>query len=213
MIIAIDGPAGSGKSTIAKELAKRLGFTYIDTGAMFRAITFYALEHGIGTEEELIPSLLSMQLKSIDDGIELNGKKLIEELRSKDVDAHVSYFSTMASVRQWLKEVQQEQGRKQDVVMDGRDIGTAIFPQAEVKVFLTASPEERARRRYTQRADGMSYEEVLEDIKRRDHIDSTREIAPLSMAEDAFLLDSSNLCVDEVLSRIERLIHNVTPLR
>ena len=97
--------------------------------------------------------------------------------------------------------------------MDGRDIGTAIFPQAEVKVFLTASPEERARRRYTQRADGMSYEEVLEDIKRRDHIDSTREIAPLFMAEDAFLLDSSNLCVDEVLSRIERLIHNVTPLR
>lgn len=209
MIIAIDGPAGSGKSTIAKELAQKLGFIYIDTGAMFRAVTFYALEHGLGTEEELMPSLSTMQLKSIDGGVELNGRVLKDELRTQDIDAHVSYFSTMGSVREWLKSVQQEEGRTQNVVMDGRDIGTAIFPDAEVKIFLTASPEERARRRYNQRPGDMSYDEILEDIRRRDQIDSTREIAPLCMAEDAYLLDSSNLCIDEVITNIERYIHHV----
>ncbi len=210
MIIAIDGPAASGKSTVAKELAQRLGYLYIDSGAMFRAVTHYALEQGLSNEAALKPELEKLHLKSIPGGIEIDGKKLYDELRSKEVDLNVSYYSAMASLRECLKNIQRQEALCHDVIMDGRDIGTAVFPQAEIKIFLSASPEERARRRYSQRNNSLSYEEILKDIKRRDKIDSTRDIAPLKQAKDAIYIDTSTLSLEEVLNKIEGIINNVS---
>ncbi len=210
MIVAIDGPAASGKSTVAKALAKRLGFNYIDTGAMFRGLTYWALEKGLEREEDLLPLLPSLKISSLEGGLEIDGRKLYQELRSKEVDERVSYYSAMASVRQRLLELQREEAGRSSTVMDGRDIGTAVFPHAEVKVFLTASPEERARRRYLQRSNKMSYDDILLDIKRRDTIDSTRDLAPLVMAQDALLIDSTNMELEEVLERVEAIIRDVS---
>lgn len=210
MIVAIDGPAASGKSTVARSLASRLGFMYIDSGAMFRAITYWALEKNLLTEEELAPWLEELKLSSLKGGIRINGRDFYEELRSKKVDEKVSYYSTMALVREKLLGIQRQEGERGDTVMDGRDIGTAVFPKADVKIFLTASPEERARRRYLQRSNKMSYEAILEDIKRRDEIDSTREIAPLKMAEDAIFLDTTTMDLEEVLDRVEAIIRDVS---
>lgn len=210
MIVAIDGPAASGKSTVAKEVASRLGYTYIDSGAMFRALTYWALEEGLKTEDELKGHLKNLKLKSIEDGIELNGRKLYQELRGKEVDEEVSYYSAMASVRKRLKEIQIEESLSQNVVMDGRDIGTCVFPQAEVKVFLTATAEERAKRRFLQRSNSMEYEEILEEILRRDAYDSSRKIAPLVQAEDALLLDTSHMSLEEVFDRVEEIIRDVS---
>lgn len=210
MIVAIDGPAASGKSTVARSLASRLGFMYIDSGAMFRAITYWALEKNLLTEEELAPWLEELKLSSLKGGIRINGRDFYEELRSKKVDEKVSYYSTMALVREKLLEIQRQEGKRGNTVMDGRDIGTAVFPKADVKIFLTASPEERARRRYLQRSNKMSYEAILEDIKRRDEIDSTRKIAPLKMAEDAIFLDTTTMDLEEVLDRVEAIIRDVS---
>lgn len=210
MIVAIDGPAASGKSTVAQEVARRLNFTYIDSGAMFRALTFWAINQGLEKEEDILPLLESLTIKSLDGGIQLNGRELYQELRTKEVDERVSYYSAMASIRSKLKEVQRQEAEEANVIMDGRDIGSCVFPQAQVKIFLTASAEERARRRYLQRSNNMSYDEILEDIRRRDAYDSSREIAPLVMAEDARLLDSSNLSLEEVIDRVEEIIRNVS---
>ncbi|HZK10216.1 MAG TPA: (d)CMP kinase [Clostridia bacterium] len=210
MIIAIDGPAASGKSSVAKELAKRLGYLYIDTGAMFRAVTFYALEQGLDEEDQLKTRLDKLHLKSIPGGIEIDGRKLYDELRSKDVDLNVSYYSTMASIRSFLKDIQRQEARRHNVIMDGRDIGTAVFPQAQVKIFLSASAEKRAERRFKQRSNSLSYAQILEDIKRRDKIDSSRNVAPLKQAKDAIFIDSSNLSLEEVINKIEGIVKNVS---
>lgn len=210
MIVAIDGPAASGKSTVAKELARRLGFVYIDTGAMFRAVTYFALEKGLISEQSLRSELENLQLKSIPDGIEMDGQELYDELRSKEVDRHVSYYSAMASVREHLKRIQREEARRHNVIMDGRDIGTAVFPEAEVKIFLSASAEQRAHRRFAQRNNALSYEEILRDIKQRDDIDSTRTIAPLKQAPDAIYIDTTPMSLDEVLNKIEGIIRDVS---
>ena len=132
MIVAIDGPAASGKSSVAKEVARRLNFTYIDSGAMFRALTFWALDQALDKEEELLPLLESLTIKSLDGGIELNGRELYHELRIKKVDESVSYYSAMASVREKLKEVQPQEAKEANIIMDGRDIGSCVFPEAEV---------------------------------------------------------------------------------
>lgn len=210
MIIAIDGPAASGKSTVAKELAQRLGYVYIDSGAMFRAVTFYALEHDLRDEEALKSHLNKLHLKSIPGGIEIEGKKLFQELRSEEVDLNVSFYSTMASLRERLKQIQQEEAQHHNVIMDGRDIGTAVFPQAEIKIFLSASAQERARRRFLQRNNSLSYDEILQDIIRRDKIDSTRDIAPLKQAQDAIFIDTSSMSLEDVISQIEGIIKDVS---
>lgn len=210
MIIAIDGPAASGKSTVAKELAQRLGYIYIDSGAMFRAVTFYALEHDLRDEEALKSYLDKLHLKSIPGGIEIEGEKLYDELRSEEVDLNVSFYSAMASLRERLKQIQREEAQHHNVIMDGRDIGTAVFPQADIKIFLSASAQERAKRRFQQRNNSLSYEEILQDIIRRDKIDSTRDIAPLKQAQDAIFIDTSSMSLEEVMSQIEGIIKDVS---
>ncbi|WP_459128836.1 (d)CMP kinase [Guggenheimella bovis] len=207
MKIAIDGPSGSGKSTIAKRVAKRLHIQYIDTGAMFRALTYSFLKKQVKEEDEVKKELKKTSLEVIEGGILLNGLALTKELRTPEVDKEVSYYSAMESVRTFLKEAQRMIAEKNDVIMDGRDIGTVVFPDAEFKFYLDASVEERARRRALERNDLEHYEEILEDMKRRDHYDSTREIAPLKKACDAIAIDTDHLSIEEVEEKIIEVIH------
>ena len=214
-IVAVDGPAGSGKGTITKKIAKEMNLTSIDTGAMFRSVTLAMLEKNIKTDEmnkiENLLEQIKIEFKTIenDKRIFLNGKDVSLEIRTKKVNENVSQVSAIGIVRTKMAELQREMAKSIDVIMEGRDIGTNVFPNADVKIYLDATPEERAKRRYLQNKENgieIPFEEILENVKQRDFIDSTREIAPLKKAEDAVYIDSSNMSIEEVVNEIEKII-------
>ena len=212
--VAIDGPAGAGKSTVAKRVAKELGFIYVDTGAMYRALAVFFLKQGLKPEEtEKIAETCKDAQVSIGyaDGVQqvyLNGENVTSLLRTEEVGNMASVSSAVKEVRAQLLELQRELARTKDVVMDGRDIGTNILPNADVKVYLTASVETRAKRRYLELQEKgveCNLEDIAHDIEERDTRDMNREIAPLKQAEDAVLVDSSNMSIDEVVEAIKSL--------
>ncbi len=212
--VAIDGPAGAGKSTVAKRVAKELGFIYVDTGAMYRALAVFFLQKGLKPENtEQIANACREAKVSIgyEDGVQqvyLNGENVTDRLRKEEVGNMASVSSTIKEVRTQLLELQRELARNRDVVMDGRDIGTNILPDADVKIYLTASVMTRANRRYLElKEKGIScdLEEIAHDIEERDARDMNREIAPLRQAEDAVLVDSSDMTIDEVVETIRNL--------
>lgn len=212
--IAIDGPAGAGKSTIAKLVAKEKGYVYVDTGAMYRGLAIHFLENGIEAEEtgKIVEACKDADVTiRYEDGqqqVYLNGKNITAKLREEVVGNMASKSSAIPEVRAKLLELQRELARKENVIMDGRDIGTCVLPDADVKVFLTASVETRAKRRYDELVEkGVScdLEEIARDIAERDERDSTREIAPLKQAEDAVLVDSSHMTIEEVVAAIVKL--------
>ena len=211
IVIAIDGHSSSGKSTMAKDLAKEIGYTYIDTGAMYRAVTLYCMQNGVfrggAIDEERLRAILpeiritfSPNEKTGRPDTCLNGINVEKEIRGMEVADRVSPIAALGFVRQALVAKQQEMGKAKGIVMDGRDIGTVVFPDAELKVFVTASPEVRAQRRVDElkaKGEPASFEDVLENVKTRDHIDSTREESPLRQADDALMLDNSNMGISE----------------
>ncbi|QKS71074.1 (d)CMP kinase [Paenalkalicoccus suaedae] len=207
--IAIDGPAGAGKSTVAKKLAQRFNYVYVDTGAMYRAITWLAIQTNTDfhNEEELYALLTStsLNMKNGANGelvLLVNNKEVTEEIRSAEVTGNVSYVAKHPKIRQEMVHKQQEIAESKGTVMDGRDIGTAVLPKAEVKFFLTASVTERAKRRHEEQVKkGMDsdYDTLVKDIAKRDKIDSEREVAPLKKAEDAMEVDTTSMSIDEVV--------------
>lgn len=212
--VAIDGPAGAGKSTIAKLVAKEKGFVYVDTGAMYRGLAIHFLDQGIGADEaeKITEACRGVEVTiRYEDGqqqVYVNGKNVTFRLREEAVGNMASKSSAIPALRAKLLELQQELAKTQDVIMDGRDIGTCVLPDADVKIFLTASVDTRARRRYDElKAKGIACDlhEITEDIVERDRRDSTREIAPLKQAEDAVLLDSSDMSIAEVVAAITQL--------
>ncbi len=211
-VVAIDGPAGSGKGTVAKLISEKLGFINIDTGATFRCIALAMLQRDIKKEEEdKIRELLDhIDINMKPDGtILLNGEIVTNRIRENDVNALVSPIAVIKIVRDKLLEVQRKIAEGKNVVMEGRDIGTVVFPDADVKIYLDASPEERAKRRLKQNQEkgiDSSYKEVLQNIIDRDKRDSNREIAPLKQADDAIYLDSTNLSIEEVVEKITDII-------
>lgn len=210
-IVTIDGPAGSGKSTIAKLIAKKYGFTYLDTGAMYRMIALYSLENNVNLEDKVaIENMLkNTKLDIVGNQFFLNGKDVSDEIRTPRVSAVVSPVAAIREVRVKLVDLQREISLGKRTILDGRDIGTVVFPKADVKIYLVASPEERAKRRlkeYEQKGVEADYESVLASIKERDHIDSTREESPLMKAEDAHEIDSSIMSIDEVVEEISKYI-------
>lgn len=217
--IAIDGPGGAGKSSVAKRLAAELGIIYVDTGALYRNIGYYMLRVGIDpkNEEEVAKALsrFTLELKFLEGNqvILLNGENLGDAIRTPEVSMAASDVSANARVREYLLEMQRETAKRSSVVMDGRDIGTVILPDAEVKIFLTASPSARAERRYKElKAKGspVTYEQVYKEMCERDNNDSTRDIAPCVKAEDAVLVDNSNLSPDETVKKIMKIIKKKT---
>lgn len=210
--IAIDGYSSCGKSTMAKDLAREVGYIYIDSGAMYRAVTLYCLENqlftaegGIDTEklEAAMPDIrISFQLNPDNQRpmTYLNGRNVEDQIRTMEVSSRVSPVAALPFVREALVKLQQEMGKAKGIVMDGRDIGTVVFPDAELKIFVVASPEIRAQRRYDElKAKGQeaSFEEILQNVKERDYIDQHRAVSPLRQAEDALLLDNSQLTIEE----------------
>ena len=197
--VAIDGPAGSGKSTISKKICEKTGFTHIDTGAMYRAVTLQALNLGVDLEDPNSYQFLdTIKIEYIDDKIYLNGKPVGREIRSTRVSENVSTVAKMAIVREKMVMLQQHAAEKGLILMDGRDIGTVVLPRAEVKIFLTASVEERASRRYKENqalGSKEKYDEVLEAIKVRDFKDINRDLNPLRISEDAIILDTTNMSI------------------
>ncbi|HKM42520.1 MAG TPA: (d)CMP kinase [Limnochordia bacterium] len=216
MKIAVDGPAGAGKSTIARLVAKHLGLRYVDTGAMYRTVTLAALRQGVdmGDEDALMRVATSMDLNIVfqgeqGNGIYLDGEDVTGLIREPDVTAHVSTVSTHKKVREFIVALQDQIGRQGSVVMDGRDIGTVVMPDADWKIFLQATVEERARRRQQdleRRGASVNVEELQEQIRRRDHLDSTRENSPLRKADDAIEIDTTFLNVAEVVQKLLDLI-------
>ena len=209
--IAIDGPAGAGKSTIAKKVAKELSFIYVDTGAMYRAMAYYLLSQGIkGDEQEAIAEKcqgadISIEYKDGEQIVILNGENVNGVIRTEEVGNMASVSSANPKVREHLLKLQRTLAASNDVVMDGRDIGTTILPDAEVKIYLTASPETRAKRRaleYEQKGIACDINQICQDIVARDLRDMNREISPLKQAEDAVLVDSSEMGIDEVVNAI-----------
>ncbi|MBP5459229.1 MAG: (d)CMP kinase [Clostridia bacterium] len=208
--IAIDGPAGAGKSSIARAAAAQLGFIYVDTGALYRTVALGALKRGIRPEETdaivaLLPELdVAMEFVDGAQRVLLIGEDVSEAFRQPEVCGAASTVSAIPAVRQFLFDLQQNMAKEHDVLMDGRDIGTVVLPDAQLKIFLTATPEERARRRYEQIKDtsDVTYEEILRDINQRDYQDTHREIAPLKQAEDAVYLDTTDMSFDEVVDAI-----------
>lgn len=199
MKIAIDGPAGSGKSTVAKRLARELGYQYIDTGAMYRALTAYFLDRDITNETDIEPLLVTLNMDIIPGGIRINDTDLTFQLRTERIDEHVSYYSSLKSIREWAVKRQREIASQMDVVMDGRDIGTVVYPDAELKFYLKADPNERAKRRALERNEIDNYAEILLDILRRDQLDSNRTHSPLSQADDAIVVDTTKLTIEQVV--------------
>ena len=213
--IAIDGPAGAGKSSIAKEAARRLGFVYVDTGALYRTVALNALNQGVDLEnsDAVIASLDGTDIRlAFEDGTQkvlLNGQDVSDSIRTEQVSAGASKVSAIPAVREFLFGLQKNIAASCDCLMDGRDIGTVVLPDADLKIFLTASPEERARRRYEQnRERGMEadYDAILAEVNQRDYQDTHREIAPLRQAGDAVLLDSTHMSFQEVVDRLLQLV-------
>ncbi|MBQ1185029.1 MAG: (d)CMP kinase [Muribaculaceae bacterium] len=211
IIIAIDGFSSSGKSSMAKQLAKTIGYAYVDSGAMYRAVTLYAMRKGISTPDSLNEKALIDELSNIaisfrvDDATGrsrtvLNGEDVEDQIRTIEVSNQVSPVSAVAEVRRDLVKKQQAFGVEKGIVMDGRDIGTTVFPDAEMKVFVDASPEVRAKRRHLelqQKGQDVAYEDVYKNVCERDHIDSTRQESPLRKADDAYVLDNDNMTIEE----------------
>jgi len=216
IIIAIDGFSSTGKSTIAKELANKLGYLYVDTGAMYRAVTLFAMKNGYVDAVNIEEQALTENLNQIDlqfkynkklkfSEIYLNDINVEKEIRTIEVSKLVSQVSTISSVRKKLVEQQQKMGIDKGLVMDGRDIGTVVFPDAELKLFMTASPEKRASRRYKElldRGHEITYDEILQNVQQRDFIDSTRKDSPLMRADDAIEFDNSDMGLKEQFERI-----------
>ncbi len=222
IIIAIDGHSSCGKSTLAKQIAQALGYVYVDTGAMYRAVTLFAIrnnliKNGTPDKEALISSLndIKLSFELNDDNlpeIVLNGENVEKQIRSMEVSGLVSPVSVISEVRRYLVQQQREIAKNKGVVMDGRDIGTVVFPNAELKIFLTASPEVRAERRYKElieKGTPASYEDVLANLQERDYIDSNRSDSPLKQADDAVLLDNSNLTREEQFNETMQLVKKV----
>ena len=215
--IAIDGPAGAGKSTIAKELAKRLSFVYVDTGAMYRAIGLYLLRNQISPKDENSVEKACKEIQisiSYEDGVQqvfLNGENVSEEIRKEEVGNMASAGAKNRKVREKLVELQRELASKADVVMDGRDIGTKVLPGAFFKIFMTASSSVRAKRRYDEliaRGVECDYNTILSDIEHRDYEDENRELAPLKQASDAIVIDTSDMTIEEASDKITELFKN-----
>lgn len=213
--IAIDGPAGAGKSSVAKAAAKALGFIYVDTGALYRTVGLYMLQHGIAPNDlSAVESALkdiTVDMKHEEDGqhMFLCGEDVTDRIRTPEVSMAASNFSKIPAVRSFLLSTQINMAERYDVLMDGRDIGTVVLPNAQVKIFLTASAEERARRRcleLEQKGQPEPYEEILEDIKKRDAQDMNRETAPLKPAEDSVLLDTSDLDFEGSVNRLLEIV-------
>lgn len=224
--IAIDGFSSTGKSTVAKQLAKELGYVYVDTGAMYRAVTLYALRKKYVTDQTcdtdaVVQELPLIKLKFIFNPeagfaeMYLNGENVEKEIRQMEVSQYVSKIAAIPQVRQMLVAQQQEMGREKGIVMDGRDIGTVVFPDAELKIFMTASAEERAQRRFKElqeRGEEVSYKEVLANVQERDYLDTTREDSPLVKADDAKEIDNSHLTLagqfEKILELFQLAIEN-----
>lgn len=210
-IIAIDGFSSCGKSTVAKAVAKELQFVFIDSGAMYRAVTLYFLRHAINVKDAdaVKAALADIQIDFVPNiekvHILLNDEDVSEEIRTMDVSNYVSEVSAIKEVRQAMVKQQQQLGRRRDIVMDGRDIGTTVFPDADLKIFMTASPDVRAQRRFSElsaKGEQVSMEDVRQNLAHRDHIDSTREESPLRQSEDAIVLDNSHLTQDQQLQLV-----------
>ncbi|MGM9673051.1 MAG: (d)CMP kinase [Bacteroidaceae bacterium] len=209
--IAIDGHSSCGKSTMAKDLAQKIGYVYIDTGAMYRAVTLYAMRHGLISEGKVKAEALQEEMSHISISFQLNtetnrpdtylnGEYVEREIRTMEVSHHVSQIAALPFVRTAMVEMQREMGKEKGVVMDGRDIGTVVFPTAELKIFVTASAEIRAQRRYDEliaKGEKCQLADILENVKQRDYLDSTRETSPLRRADDAIVLDNSNMTIEE----------------
>jgi len=220
--IAIDGFSSTGKSTVAKRLAKELGYVYVDTGAMYRAVTLYMMRkvfvsEGNFDKEAIVRHLPFISLRfEFDEDLGyghmfLNDENVEKEIRYMEVSQQVSKVSAISEVRKMLVEQQQEMGKNKGVVMDGRDIGTVVFPDAELKLFMTASTEKRAQRRYDElkgRGDDVKFDEVLQNVKDRDYMDSTREDSPLIMAEDAIEFDNSSMGLDDQFEEVLKIARN-----
>ena len=211
LIVAIDGPAGSGKSTIAKLVAKKFNFTYIDTGAMYRMITLYLLENKISFDnlDKIQKILNEINLDMKEDKFFLNNTDVSLKIREEIINENVSNVASIKAGRENLVNLQRKIASDKNVILDGRDIGTVVFPNAQVKIFLVASAEERARRRYNEfmeKKAEITYDEVLKSLKERDHLDSTRKESPLVKASDALELDTTNLKIDEVVNFISNEI-------
>ena len=217
--IAIDGFSSTGKSTVAKQIAKHLGYVYVDTGAMYRAVTFYAMQNGLINDEDFNKEALIYQLPKINISfnfnetldfaeVYLNEENIENQIRTLEVSSFVSKVATVSEVREQLVKQQQKMGENKGVVMDGRDIGTVVFPNAELKIFMTASAETRAKRRFEElieRGDEVIYEDVLKNVQERDYIDSNRKDSPLVKADDAIEIDNSNLSLQEQFDKILQL--------
>lgn len=224
IVIAIDGFSSCGKSTFAKAIAKRLGYLYIDSGAMYRVVTLELLRRGLINDGVVDTSMLQSILKEINIGFSydpvkmvylttLNGEVVEDEIRSPQVANHVSLVAAIPAVRTRLVELQRELGKKKGIVMDGRDIGTVVFPDAELKIFMTADPIVRARRRLKELQEkglNVTLDEVLKNIEERDYIDQNRDVAPLRKADDAVVLDNTNMTVEEQMEWVEEMVKRLT---
>ncbi len=214
--VAIDGPSGAGKSTIARSVAREMGILYVDTGAIYRTVGYCAFSKGVDPKDtEVVVALLpeiSIDMSYGDDGLQrmaLNGEDVTDKIRLPEISMYASHVSAIPAVRAFLMEMQRSAARKQSVIMDGRDIGTVVLPDADVKIFLTASAEDRAQRRYdelVQRGTPKDYDELLEEIKLRDHNDSSRAAAPLKAAEDAILVDTTGNTFEQSREQIMNII-------
>lgn len=212
--VAIDGPAGAGKSTIAKAAAKELGFIYVDTGALYRAVAYNAFKNGVIDDEQGIISMLDdtkVELKYVEDvqSVYLNGEDVSGFIRTPEISMGASKVSAIPQVREFLLNLQREIAKTNNVIMDGRDIATVVLPDAEVKIFLFASPECRAERRYkelVEKGENVSFDDVLKDVNQRDYQDSHREIAPLKPSEESIMADTSELTLQESIDLIVNTI-------
>lgn len=220
IIIAIDGYSSTGKSTLAKHIAKEIGYVYVDTGAMYRAVSYYAMKHGFIDKDHFDKKGLIEDLNKIDLGfvfnaelgyseILLNGQNVESFIRSIEVSNMVSMVASISAIREKLVEQQQKMASDKGIVMDGRDIGTVVFPEAELKLFMTASAEKRAHRRFKEMTDNgvkIEYETVLENVTSRDHLDSTRSDSPLVKADDAIEIDNSDMTVEQTFDLAMRIV-------
>ena len=211
--VAVDGPAGAGKSSIAKAVAEEIGFIYVDTGALYRSVALYALENDLDNDS-LIASLykINIRLEFINGSqhVILNEDDVSDKSRTSDVSRNASKVSALPEVRKYLFDLQKKIAAENNIIMDGRDIGTVVLPDADLKVFLTASAEERANRRFLEvRDSNITYEKVLEEIKQRDYNDMHRDISPLRQADDAVLLDTTGMTIDEVKNKLKAMIAEI----
>ncbi|MDD6826801.1 MAG: (d)CMP kinase [Oscillospiraceae bacterium] len=212
--VAIDGPAGAGKSSIAKAVAKSTGYIYADTGALYRSVAYYTINKGISpSDKAAVVSLLDgleIKLEYIDgqQRVIVAGEDVSDKIRTPEVSMGASVVSAIPEVREFLFDLQKKIASENNIIMDGRDIGTVVLPEAQLKIFLTASAEERARRRFAElkETEGITFENILEDIIRRDENDMNRTVSPLKQADDAILVDTTKMTIDEVIALLEKMI-------